>query len=53
LAIFVLAMVLTPADPVSMMMLAVPLTLLYFLGIMLCKWMPRGRNPFNEETYEP
>ena len=53
LAIFVLAMVLTPADPVSMMMLAVPLTLLYFLGILLCKWMPRGRNPFNEETYEP
>ena len=53
LAIFVLAMVLTQADPVSMMMLAVPLTLLYFLGILLCKWMPRGRNPFNEETYEP
>ncbi len=53
LAIFVLAMVLTPAYPVSMMMLAVPLTLLYFLGILLCKCMPRGRNPFNEETYEP
>ncbi len=53
LAIFVLAMLLTPADPVSMLMLAVPLTVLYFLGIALSKWMPKGRNPFDEETYEP
>lgn len=52
LVIFVASMLLTPADPISMMMLAGPLTALYFLGIMLCKWMPRGRNPFSE-AYEP
>lgn len=54
LAIFVLAMLLTPADPVSMLMLAVPLTLLYFLGVALCKWMPRGRSLFDvDEIDEP
>lgn len=48
LAIFVLSMILTPADPVSMLLMAVPLTVLYFLGILLCLWMPRQRNPFAE-----
>lgn len=52
LVIFFLAMLLTPADPISMILLAFPLTILYFLGIGLCKWMPRGRNPFSE-AYEP
>jgi sec-independent protein translocase protein TatC len=52
LVIFVLSMILTPADPVSMLMMAVPLTVLYFGGIALCKYMPRGRNPF-DEAYEP
>lgn len=47
--IFVLAMILTPADPISMLLLATPLTLLYFLGIAMCKWMPRNKNPFGEE----
>jgi len=53
LVIFVVSMFLTPADPISLLMMAVPLTLLYFLGIGLCMWMPRGRNPFGEEVYEP
>ena len=54
LAIFVLSMLLTPADPVSMLMMAVPLTLLYFLGIALCQWMPRGRSLFDmDEAEEP
>ena len=54
LAIFVISMLLTPADPVSMLMMAVPLTMLYFLGVALCLWMPRGRSLFeDEETYEP
>jgi len=48
--IFVLAMFLTPADPISMMLLAVPLSLLYFLGIGMCKWMPRSENPFSEDA---
>jgi sec-independent protein translocase protein TatC len=51
LVICVISMLLTPADPVSMMLMAVPLTVLYFLGIALCKWMPKGRNPF-AEAYE-
>lgn len=44
LAIVILAAVLTPADPVSMPLMAGPLCLLYLLGIALCKYMPRGRN---------
>ena len=47
--IFALSMLLTPADPVSMIMLAIPLTILYFLGIGLCRWLPGKRNPFGEE----
>jgi sec-independent protein translocase protein TatC len=46
LVIFVLAMLLTPADPVSMLLMAVPLTALYFGGIGLCQWMPRIRSPY-------
>jgi len=54
LVIAVASMLLTPADPISMMLMAVPLTFLYFLGIGLCRWMPQGRNPFQfEEAYEP
>lgn len=48
LVIFFLSMILTPSDPISMMLLAVPLTFLYFLGIALCKWMPSTRAPFPE-----
>ena len=49
--ISVLSMLLTPADPISMMLMAGPLTCLYFLGIMMCKWMPTAsENPFEEET---
>lgn len=50
LVIFVLAMFLTPADPISMLLLAVPLTFLYFMGVAMCKWMPHDENPFGEET---
>jgi len=49
LVIFVLSMLLTPADPGSMMMMAVPLTILYFGGILLCRFMPRSRSPYDEE----
>jgi len=44
MCIFVMAMLLTPADPISMLLLAVPLTMLYFLGIAMCRFMP-GYNP--------
>ena len=52
LIIFVVSMVLTPADPVSMLLMAVPLCFLYVLGIGMCQWMPQGRSPFTE-AYEP
>ena len=46
LVIFVVAAVLTPPDPSSMLLLAGSLTLLYFGGILLCKLMPRKPGPF-------
>lgn len=53
LIIFVLAMMLTPGgDPYSMLLMALPLCALYVLGIGLCKWLPRSRNPF-PDAYEP
>lgn len=52
LAIFIVSMFLTPADPLSMLMLAGPLTILYFFGITLCRFMPRNRNPY-ADGYDP
>ncbi len=46
LVIAVLAMFLTPADPTSMLLMGVPLTVLYFGGILLCKYLPRSRSPY-------
>lgn len=43
LVIVVLSAVLTPAEIYSMLLMAVPLVFLYFGGILLCHWMPRGR----------
>ncbi|MCG8583159.1 MAG: twin-arginine translocase subunit TatC, partial [Pirellulales bacterium] len=48
LAIFVISMLLTPADPTSMLMMAVPLSFLYVGGVLLCKFLPRKKNPFEE-----
>ncbi|MCA9194491.1 MAG: twin-arginine translocase subunit TatC [Planctomycetales bacterium] len=42
LTIAFLSMVLTPADPYTMMGLFLPLCALYFLGIFLCRVMPKG-----------
>ena len=53
LTVFVLSAFLNPSpDPVSMCLMAIPLTALYFLGMGLCKWMPRNTSPFSE-GYEP
>jgi sec-independent protein translocase protein TatC len=52
LIICVISMVLTPADPVSMLLMAVPLCFLYLLGILMCKYMPTSKSPF-AEAYEP
>jgi len=43
LVICIASMILTPADVTSMVALAIPLIFLYFLGIMMCKYIPRGR----------
>jgi sec-independent protein translocase protein TatC len=44
LIIFVLGMVLSPSgDPQSMLLMACPLTVLYFGGILLCKFLPRAK----------
>ncbi len=40
--IFVASAILTPADPYSMLFLAVPLCGLYFGGLLLCRFFPRG-----------
>lgn len=42
--ILVLAAVITPADPVSMIILAVPMYLLYEMSILLCKSSKQQRN---------
>jgi len=38
LGIFIVSAILTPADPYSMLFLAVPLCLLYLGGIAICRW---------------
>jgi sec-independent protein translocase protein TatC len=48
MSIFVLSMFLTPQDPISLLLLAIPLCFLYFLGVGMCIWMPRHQNPFDE-----
>jgi sec-independent protein translocase protein TatC len=49
LVIFVLAMVLTPTgDPYTMLLMACPLTLLYFGGVLLCKVFPKTKSRFAE-----
>ena len=39
--IFVISAILTPPDPSSQLLMAIPLSLLYFGGMALCKFFPR------------
>jgi sec-independent protein translocase protein TatC len=48
LVIVFIAMILTPSDPYSMLLMAGPLVFLYFFGIALCRLMPRRTTPFGE-----
>lgn len=41
LVIAILSSILTPADPMSMLLMMFPLIFLYELGIRLCGWLPR------------
>lgn len=50
LVIFVLSAILTPPDPSSQTLMAVPLCLLYFGGMLLCKFFPRNRSGFSDGT---
>lgn len=52
LVIFVISMVVTPADVTSMVALAIPLTVLYLLGILMCLFIPRGRG-LGSDAYDP
>jgi sec-independent protein translocase protein TatC len=45
LAIFVISAVLTPADPYSIFFMAVPLTFLYFGGILMATYLPKSGRP--------
>jgi sec-independent protein translocase protein TatC len=47
LVIVVIAGILMPPDPYSMLLNAGALTVLYFGGILLCKLMPRRSSPFD------
>ncbi len=49
LVIAAISMVLTPADPMSMLMMLVPLVGLYELGILLCEFKP-AQSPFEAES---
>ncbi|KAA1259370.1 Sec-independent protein translocase protein TatCy [Rubripirellula obstinata] len=52
LVIFVIAMIVTPADVTSMVALAIPLVFLYMLGIVMCLFIPRGRG-LGSDAYDP
>ena len=43
LVICVISMLLTPADPQSMLLMAIPLVGLYIGGIGLCKYLPKRK----------
>ncbi|GHT22922.1 Sec-independent protein translocase protein TatC [Planctomycetales bacterium] len=47
LVIFVIALLLTPGDPGSMLLMAFPLTILYFGGVLVCKLLPRKPGLFD------
>jgi sec-independent protein translocase protein TatC len=50
LVIAILSMVLTPSDPVSMMMMMIPLCILYEIGILLCHYRPSQKTPFEGQA---
>ena len=54
IAIFVItvvSMILTPAEPYSMLMMMLPMIVLYEFGILFCRWFPKPK-PFDDEEDE-
>lgn len=49
--ITVISMILTPAEPYSMLMMMIPMILLYEVGIIICRWFPKSK-PFDDEEDE-
>jgi len=52
LVIAVISMLVTPADITSMVSLMVPLVFLYFLGVLMCLFLPKGRG-LGTDAYDP
>jgi sec-independent protein translocase protein TatC len=52
LVIAVISMLVTPADLTSMISLMVPLVILYFLGVLMCLYLPKGRG-LGSDAYDP
>jgi sec-independent protein translocase protein TatC len=48
LVIAIISMMLTPADPTSMVLMMVPLVILYEVGIKLCAYRTVNTTPFSE-----
>ena len=46
-AIVIISAMLTPGDPYSMLLMSIPLVVLYFFGILMCKIFPRGKSIFD------
>ena len=46
-AIVIISAMLTPGDPYSMLLMSVPLVILYFCGILMCKLFPRSKSIFD------
>lgn len=46
--ITVISMILTPAEPYSMLMMMIPMIILYEFGILICRWFPKPK-PFDDE----
>ena len=51
LVITILSMILTPAEPYSMVMMMMPLIFLYEMGILVCHWFPKPK-PFDDDEQE-
>ena len=49
IVIFVVSAILTPADPYSLLFLAIPLCLLYFGGLAICRWIAAAEGKSGED----
>ena len=49
-AAFVIGMILTPPDVISQILLAIPVWLLFELGLLISQWMVRNKSNQNNEN---